>query len=89
MGDKLPMVLVEWEDAYTRGTGTWAVIDAQREWSPMIMSLVGHLVREDDKVVAVASELDSEGSVRFLHYIPRVLVRSVVRLRRRDGGKEG
>lgn len=68
-----PLVAVLWDDAHAMATGefTQEEVDATRAYQ---FTTYGLLARDDDEIVAVASEEGEDGKLRGITFIPRRMV---------------
>lgn len=74
---KVPFAIVVWDDAH--GSATEDVTIEALDHTPMVMTTVGWLLREDERGVSVANERCEEGGkmvYRGHTFIPKAMVRS-------------
>jgi hypothetical protein len=72
-----PLVLVEWEDAYSEGGGVWDHGDGPP--TACIVKQVGWLIYQDDERIALVSGY-ADGSAQGRFVIPVGMVRSITAL---------
>lgn len=79
MSDPNKVVLIEWEDA------TYELDPTEVDLKPAILHTVGWIVREDDKVVILASEYNNGRAIGFRQALclPRSLIHQITPLRRK------
>lgn len=76
---RLPLVLVEWEDAYS-GNHDWFKSDTLPEAvDPLMVMTAGFLVQSNHQRITVAQSF-SHDSMAALWTIPRPMVRSITKL---------
>lgn len=75
------LVAVIWDDANVSPTDVILRDDVSRQ-KPTRFTTFGLLVREDDRLVSVAAEIDEQGDFRGMSNLPRGMVVEVIRLGR-------
>ena len=78
---KLPLVLVEWDDAWADATAAVTERDVGDSHKAEVIRTLGWLLKEDDKGVSVAAEYCADGSYRGRSFIPRGMIRSMTHYR--------
>lgn len=73
---KLPLVLVEWDDAWVRADEPITMADVGSTHQPMVIHTLGWLLRDDDKGISLANEYYDE-TYRGRTFIPRAMVRKM------------
>lgn len=80
MKQKFPLVLIEWEDAYS-GNHDWFKIETMPEAvQPVFVMSVGFLMRINPDRLTIAQSF-SHDSAASLWTIPRKMVRKITKLR--------
>lgn len=72
----LPLVIVEWADAWTDEMGVTAE-DVRATHKPMMVRTIGWLLLDDEIGVSLANEHFNDGSYRGRTFILRSMVRTV------------
>ena len=77
----LPIVIVEWTDAFGEGTLQWWE-GQDIEHAPLIVKSVGYLMREDDVGVTIWQDMCKEdgSSYRGKTFIPRGMIKDIIPL---------
>jgi hypothetical protein len=74
----IPLVLVEWDDAWIDGNEPVRLTEVANDHQPKVIVTLGWLLKEDDKGVSVAAEYyDDEDVFRGRTFIPRAMIRSL------------
>ncbi len=74
---KLPLVLVEWDDAWADATTAVTEKDVGDSHRAEVIRTLGWLLRDDEIGISVAAEYCADGSYRGRSFIPRGMVRSM------------
>ena len=77
MTDKL--VAVVWDDAHVSQVDSFTR-DEIADRAAVTYTTFGLLVRDDEKVVAIAAEICADATYRGVTYVPRGMVREVIQL---------
>ena len=77
MADKL--VAGVWDDAHVSQVDSFTR-DEIADRAAVTFTTFGVLVRDDEKVVAVAAEICADATYRGVTYIPRGMVREIIKL---------
>lgn len=79
---RLPLVEVQWEDAYRHPDGWMSSEEYVKELEvpPSTMLTAGFLVAENDRYVAVALSMGENGQLSDVMQIPRGMVREIIPL---------
>lgn len=72
----LPLVLVEWNDAWGKGEEPVTLSDVAATHQPTVIHTLGWVLLEDEDGISLANEYYLD-TYRGRTFIPRVLVRSV------------
>jgi len=87
--DKLKIVEICWLDAQLQ------MLDSLKHYTEIdefncevYCSIVGYLIKETEKVYVLAKEIWDEGSVKYIHIIPKCLVKKLKILQRSENGKK-
>lgn len=75
-----PLVIVTWLDAH--GTGIGALREHELPHEALKIHTLGWLLRDDEKGVSVACEFCEDGAWRGVTFVPKVLVESVVPIKK-------
>lgn len=79
---KLPLVVVEWDDAWADSTEPVMLNEVGAEHKPMPIVTIGWLLRDDDAGVSIAPEYYKHADTyRGRTFIPRGMVRTVTTFR--------
>ena len=88
--DKLKIVEICWLDAQLQ------MLDSLRHYTEIddfcnevYCSIVGYLIKETEKVYVLAKEIWDDGSVKYIHIIPKCLVKNIIELKEKKGVKDG
>lgn len=73
----LPLVIVEWLDAWGDATSAITPQDAHLTHHPEIISTLGWVLLETPTGIRVASEFCADGSYRATSFIPSGMIKSV------------
>jgi hypothetical protein len=73
------LVAVIWDDAHVAQVDSFTAEEC-RERQAVTMTTFGLLIRDDDKLVAVAAESCTDATYRGVTFIPRAMVREIVKL---------
>lgn len=60
---RIRVVLVEWADSCTLGTGIWTYGALPEDYEPALLVSTGFLVKDTDKVVVLASGVSTSGDM--------------------------
>lgn len=78
MAKDLPLVIVEWNDAWTDGAEPVLASEAHIEHRPKVIVTLGWLLKDDDTGVQIASEhYKDDSTYRGRTFIPRGMIRDV------------
>jgi hypothetical protein len=86
IGERLPIMLVQWMDSSHLSVIGWASADDVRQFSregPHICESVGFVVSDTKKALVLAESIDEQGHLAELIKIPAVNITKRVRLRGR------
>lgn len=79
MKDFMKQLKIAWRDS--RSEDCWTPVDSIEPQSALIVTL-GHLVKETDEVLCIASSVDMlSGQVCGVMHIPKICIESRVRIR--------
>ena len=88
--DKLKIVEICWLDAQLQ------MLDSLKHYTEIdefncevYCSIVGYLIKETEKVYVLAKEIWDDGSVKYIHIIPKCLVKNIIELKEKKGVKDG
>jgi hypothetical protein len=77
---ELPLVVVEWDDAWIDGNEPVALNEVGIEHKPLVICTMGRLLKDDETGVSLANEYYKDKDIyRGRTFIPRAMVRSVTR----------
>lgn len=76
MKSALPLVIVQWDDAWTNEMGV-TVEDVRSSHKPMPVQTIGWLLLDDEVGVSLANEHFDDGSYRGRTFILRSMVRAM------------
>lgn len=75
---KLPLVVVEWDDAWIDGTEPITLTEAHVQHKPKVIVTLGYLLLDNAIGISVAAEYYKDEDVyRGRTFIPRAMVKSV------------
>lgn len=75
MANNLPLVVVTWNDAWTKEDGV-AIDDVRMHHAPIVVTTIGYLLLQDEVGVSIANEYYDD-IYRGRTFIPGGMVRSV------------
>lgn len=75
---ELPLVVIEWDDAWVKADEAIVLSDVSATHKPLTVTTIGWLLREDDAGVSVANEIYDE-TYRGRTFIPKAMVRKLTR----------
>jgi len=70
------IIQIKWADAQTLDVGLVNIDELQNE-VPVIATIVGYLVAENEKCYVLAEEMWGNSSVKYIHVIPKCSVKNV------------
>ena len=71
------LVAVVWDDAHVAQVDSFTAEEC-RERAAVTMTTFGLLIRDDDRLVAVAAETCTDATYRGVTFIPRGMVREII-----------
>ena len=74
---KLPLILVEWLDAWADATAAITERDVGDSHKPEVIRTLGWLLKEDEAGISLACEYCADGSYRGRSFIPKGMVSKV------------
>lgn len=75
---KLPLVVVEWNDAWIDGADPVTLADVAASHKPKVIVTLGYVLRDDDIGLSLANEYyEDESTYRGRTFIPRSMVKKV------------
>jgi len=77
----LPLVVVEWDDAWADAVATVTEKDVGETHHAEVIVTIGWLLKQDEKGISIACERCGDGSYRGRSFIPHGMVRSVTPFR--------
>lgn len=74
----LPLVVVEWNDAWVDGTDPVSPADVAATHKPKVVITMGWVLKDDEQGISLANEhYAGEDTYRGRTFIPRVMVKNV------------
>jgi hypothetical protein len=75
-----PLVLVVWEDAGSRDSGTWADKPKDQNYEPFYFKQVGFLMYDGPEGIVLSDAIGNNDQIAPRTQIPRGMVRSITKL---------